>query len=75
MDFSRLETSSKIGDGWRYPAAEPRRSGWLDVDADLATVVRVRYANGRAVLEDGRSQTFHIKIVSEREVNFGTIKW
>ncbi|ENY80372.1 MULTISPECIES: alpha/beta fold hydrolase [Sphingopyxis] len=34
MDFSRLETSSKIGDGWRYPAAEPRRSGWLDVDAE-----------------------------------------
>jgi proline iminopeptidase len=33
MDFSRLEASSKIGDGWTYPPAVARRSGWLDVDA------------------------------------------
>lgn len=34
MDFSRLETSSKIGDGWLYPAATAARSGWLEVDAE-----------------------------------------
>ncbi|PQM26280.1 prolyl aminopeptidase [Sphingopyxis lindanitolerans] len=34
MDFSRLETSSKIGDGWAYPAVEARKSGWLAVDAE-----------------------------------------
>ena len=34
MDFSRLETSSKIGDAWVYPPAAARKSGWLDVDAE-----------------------------------------
>lgn len=34
MDFSRLQTSSKIGDDWVYPEAEARRSGWLTVDSD-----------------------------------------
>jgi proline iminopeptidase len=34
MDFSRLETSSKIGDAWVYPAATARDSGLLDVDSD-----------------------------------------
>ena len=34
MDFSRLETSSKIGDGWVYPPAQATNSGWLEVDAD-----------------------------------------
>ena len=34
MDFSRLETSSKIGDGWMYPPAEARSSGLLEVDAE-----------------------------------------
>ncbi|MGH6652513.1 MAG: prolyl aminopeptidase [Sphingopyxis sp.] len=34
MDFSRLETSSKIGDAWAYPAAAPLSSGLLDVDSE-----------------------------------------
>ena len=34
MDFSRLETSSKIGDAWAYPAAAPLSSGLLAVDSD-----------------------------------------
>ena len=37
MDFSRLETSSKIGDGWIYPAAQATNSGWLEVDAEGGT--------------------------------------
>ena len=34
MDFSRLETSSKIGDAWVYPAARPLSSGLLAVDSE-----------------------------------------
>ncbi|MBL8651070.1 MAG: prolyl aminopeptidase [Sphingopyxis sp.] len=34
MDFSRLETSSKIGDAWVYPAAAPLSSGLLAVDVE-----------------------------------------
>lgn len=34
MDFSRLQSSSKIGDAWVYPAIEPLRSGYLGVDHD-----------------------------------------
>lgn len=34
MDFSRLETSSKIDDGWVYPPATATDSGWLEVDGE-----------------------------------------
>ena len=34
MDFSRLESSSKIGDAWVYPALAPLDAGLLDVDPD-----------------------------------------
>lgn len=34
MDFSRLETSSKIGDGWVHPATPALRTGHLPVDSD-----------------------------------------
>lgn len=34
MDFSRLQASSKIGNAWIYPAAEPLSSGLLKVDSD-----------------------------------------
>lgn len=34
MDFSRLQTTSKIGDDWIYPAATARASGHLAVDSD-----------------------------------------
>jgi proline iminopeptidase len=32
MDFSMLRTTSKVVDEWKYPQAEPRRSGMLPVD-------------------------------------------
>lgn len=32
MDFSRLESSSKIGEGWKYPQPLLLDSGWLQVD-------------------------------------------
>ncbi|AQA00193.1 prolyl aminopeptidase [Sphingopyxis sp. QXT-31] len=34
MDFSRLDTSSKIGDGWVHPATPALRTGHLPVDSD-----------------------------------------
>lgn len=34
MDFSRLETSSKIGDGWVHPATPALNTGHLAVDSD-----------------------------------------
>ncbi len=34
MDFSQLQRTSKIVDEWRYPAAEARSSGLLQVDRD-----------------------------------------
>lgn len=34
MDFSRLETSSKIGDGWVHPATPALNTGHLPVDSD-----------------------------------------
>ncbi|KTE33493.1 MULTISPECIES: prolyl aminopeptidase [unclassified Sphingopyxis] len=34
MDFSRLETSSKIGHGWVHPATPALRTGHLAVDSD-----------------------------------------
>ena len=34
MDFSRLESSSKIGDAWVYPALAPLDTGLLDVDPE-----------------------------------------
>jgi len=34
MDFSRLETSSKIGDAWVHPATPALRTGHLPVDSD-----------------------------------------
>ncbi|MCW6530102.1 prolyl aminopeptidase [Sphingomonas sp. MMSM20] len=34
MDFSALQRTSKIDDEWRYPAAEARRTGLLQVDRD-----------------------------------------
>src|SRR3569623_709767 len=34
IDFSGLQTTSAITDEWKYPAAEPNRSGLLPVDSD-----------------------------------------
>jgi proline iminopeptidase len=34
IDFSGLQTTSAITDEWKYPAAEPNRSGLLQVDSD-----------------------------------------
>ena len=34
MDFSALQRTSKIDNEWRYPAAEARRTGLLQVDRD-----------------------------------------
>lgn len=34
MDFSALQSTSKITDEWRYPEAAPRASGLLQVDRD-----------------------------------------
>ncbi|WP_411340573.1 prolyl aminopeptidase [Sphingopyxis sp. J-6] len=36
MDFSRLQASSKIGDGWVYPQPPCLNFGWLEVDIDPA---------------------------------------
>ena len=36
MDFSRLQTSSKIGDDWVYPQPPCLNFGWLEVDVDPA---------------------------------------
>lgn len=36
MDFSRLQASSKIGDGWVYPQPPVLNSGWLAVERDPA---------------------------------------
>ena len=36
MDFSRLQATSKIGDGWAYPQPPLLNFGWLEVDRDPA---------------------------------------